>query len=153
MEQSNNIFDTAAKKLSKKGKKAAKNLKETPRAPIPDSDPPKTDLSQIRTKDPEIRDMMKKIHAMRQDLQNKMENIYKHSGLTPESLKNFLDNPKNFAQKDWEFIQQNKNILEEKVWETLGEELKPITRYVRENVAGERKGKTLGARKKWIPMH
>jgi hypothetical protein len=73
--------------------------------------------------------------------------------MTPQQFNDYLDNPKNFSPREWEIVQKNKHLLEEKVWDVVGLELKPATGPKRrENLAGERKGKTLGARKKWIPM-
>lgn len=168
-DKNQNIFETAAEKgrKFKKSKTHSPSKGEPFRTPVPDRDPnpqprfnegtANENVSETRSKDPEIKDMMGKIHLMRQDLERKMNQIYNISGLDTDSFKEFLNNPKNFGNKDWQFIQENKSVLEQKVWLTIGDELKPPTGGPalpgRENIAGERKGKTLGARKKWINMH
>lgn len=136
-----NIFEAAAKKLArKKGKTENVPKKLVQAAPTPIQ------------RDPEIREMLKKIDDMKQDLLNKMEYIYRTSGLTYDQVRRYMENPKNFSKKDWEKLQRTKEELGEKVWNALGQELKPKAARERENVAGERKAKTLGARKRWIPM-
>jgi len=146
MDQDRNIFETAAKKFGKKGKKKDK------KAPRPDPLKPNENKATAEeanlpfappkpNADPEIKEMLDKIHAMRVDIHTKLENLYKRSGMSREALLIFISNPKNFSTKDWDFIQENKFHLESKVWSTIGEELKPQTTPVRENLAGDRKGK------------
>ena len=153
------LFETAAETLgSKKGKKKGKTpFIEGPRQPVPDKDVTKRRANPIVQvpQDPEIKEMVSKIKKMQTDLQSRLDQVYQETGMNGEELKTFIENPKNFLPKDWEYIQKNKHVLEEKVWETLGEELKPPTGHVvrtRGNIADERKGKTLGSRKKWLPM-
>ena len=62
---------------------------------------------------------------MKQDLLNKMEYIYRTSGLTYDQVRRYMENPKNFSKKDWEKLQRTKEELGEKVWNALGQELKP----------------------------
>jgi|688.fasta_scaffold16531_13 hypothetical protein len=132
-----NIFETAAKKLGRQ----KKSTKSTP-API---------QKKKRHSDPEIASMLQKIDDMKLDLQKKLDYIKNRMGWSNDQIQQFMNNPKNFPPKEWERIQQTKNALGDKVWAAIGLELKPKPR-TRENIAGERKGKTLGARKKWIPM-
>lgn len=136
MEKDKNIFDTASKKLGSKKKKGSA-ARPTPKKPV--------------HRDPEIAAMLKQIDEMQNDLQNKFDHIKSQAGLTTEDIQDFMNNPKNFTPKQWEQIEQTKNELGNKVWAAIGLELKPKPR-TRENIAGERKGKTLGGRKKWIPM-
>lgn len=151
------LFETAADTLGSKKKKKKGQSLEGPRQPIPDKDVTKKRESPIPKvpQDPEIKEMVGKIKQMQTDLQSRLDEMYLETGMNGEQLKTFMENPKNFLPKDWEYIQNNKHVLEAKVWETLGEELKPPTGPVirtRANVADERKGKTLGSRKKWLPM-
>lgn len=153
------LFETAAETLGKKkGKgKASPSPTEGPRQPVPDKDVTKRRENPIPKvpQDPEIREMLGKIKAMQSDLQARFNLLYQETGMDAERLKTFMDNPKNFLPKDWEYLQQNKQLLEEKVWTAVGEELRPTPDKkirTRANPADERKGKTLGSRKKWLPM-
>lgn len=138
MEKDQNIFETASKKLG--GIKSKKKL------PIHSSVPQKKEH-----RDPEIAAMLKQIDDMKQDLERKFEVIRNKMGWSAEDVHEYLNNPKNFPPKEWEKIQQTKKALGDKVWAAIGTHLKPKPK-TRENIAGERKGKTLGGRKKWIPM-
>lgn len=153
------LFETAAETLGSKKKKKGKGSppSEGPRRPVADVDPPKKGASPIQKlpQDPEIREMMGKIRTMQTDLQSRFDKLYHDTGMDADQLKTFMGEPKNFLPKDWEFLQQNKKILEDKVWDAVGEELKPSPQKAirtRANIADERKGKTLGSRKKWLPM-
>lgn len=139
MERDKNIFETASKKLKKHAKA---NSSQVPS--------PKETKEKVH-RDPEIAAMLKQIKDMKDDLQNKLDHIKNAAGWTNEDMQAYMNEPKNFSPKEWEKIEQSKNALGDKVWAAIGLELKPKPR-TRENVAGERKGKTLGARKKWIPM-
>lgn len=153
------LFETAAEALgSKKGKKKRHSSLEGPRQPVPDIDVTQKKESPIQRvpQDSEIKEMMGQIKTMQSDLQSRFDQLYQESGMDAEQLKTFMENPKNFFPKDWEYLQQNKHVLEEKVWTAVGEELKPKANAhirTRANIADERKGKTLGSRKKWLPMH
>ena len=138
-----NIFEAAAKKLARKKALLSPSQEKAQSTP---PQPPK------KHRDPEIREMMKKIDDMKQDLLKKMEYLQRTGGLTYEQVRAYMENPKNFTKTEWDKLQQTKNELGDKVWNALGEELKPKAEHVRENVEGERKGKTLGARKRWIPV-
>lgn len=154
------LFETAAETLgSKKRKKKGGPTTPGPRQPVPDKDVTrrKKETAQKVPQDPEIRDMVGQIKTMQDDLKSRFDQLYVETGMNEDQLKTFMDNPKNFLPADWEFLQKNKNVLEEKVWNAVGEELKPkpqsAVRSSRTNPNDERKGKTLGARKKWLDMH
>jgi|GEM_PF-3378239 len=148
------LFETAAETLGSKKKK--NKASAGPRQPVPDRDVTKRKETIIPKlpQDRETKEMLAKIRTMQSDLQSRFDLLYQKSGKTPEQLMDYLNNPKNFPKKDWEFIQKNKQILENRVWDVVGEELKPVPNKIRTraNLDDERKGKTLGARKKWLPM-
>lgn len=143
MEKDKNIFETAAKKL---GHKEGKSPSESPR---PAKERPPAQKNTYR--DPEVADMMRQISEMNQDLQSKMESISKKSGLSYDDLKKLIDNPKLLSPAQIEYLKKSKEQLGEQVWDAVGVPTKPQPKQ-RENKTGERKAKTLGARKKWIPM-
>ncbi len=145
-----NIFEAAAKKLGRKSKKKISG--ETPAPPTAQAATKSPFGTPLKHRDPEINEMLQKIDTMQQDLQNKMEDVKQRTGLSDEDIKAFMENPKNFSPADWEKMAKSKEMLGEKVWTALGMELKP-KQHTRENLSSERKGKTLGARKKWIPIH
>ncbi|MCE5315788.1 MAG: hypothetical protein LLG04_00305 [Parachlamydia sp.] len=139
MEEDKNIFETAAKKLGRKGKTPVKK-KVSPKE-IPTSQPGVY-------RDPEVNEMMRQIREMNEDLQSQMESVSKKSGLSYDELQRLVQ--KNAAPGDLELLKKNMDELGEKIKGAVG--TPPPKPKQRENLAGERKAKTLGARKKWIPM-
>lgn len=153
MDKEKNIFEAASNKLGKKKvkkgiKKALPAKRHTPRVEA--------------AKDPEVEEIRSKIRQMQQDITDKLEIINNHSGLKPEQVKNLLSDPKNFTSAQWVEIQNYRKILGDKIFNALGhdiplpkatsEKIEAQTPAPKETTAASRKGKTLGARKKWIPM-
>jgi hypothetical protein len=155
MEKDKNIFETASKKLGSKGKKKieTKEQKIQPAAFVP--------TPERRYRDAEINEMMKQIDEMSRELRYQLESASKKAGRSYDGLRQLVENPKNFTPEAWAFIQKNRDLLSEKVWNSIGVTYHPQAPQEtptpeaprRENKAGERKGKTLGARKKWISVH
>lgn len=143
MEKDKNIFETAAKKL---GHKENKPSSQSPKQSAKEKPP----AQKKAYRDPEVADMMRQINEMNEDLQSKMESISKKSGLSYDDLKKLIDNPKLLSPAQIEYLKKSKE-LGEQVWDAVGVPTKPQIKQ-RENKMGERKAKTLGARKKWIPM-
>ncbi len=141
MKKDKNIFDTATKKLT--SKKLENSLSEKPYKNIK--------KGQSSKKDPEVVEMLEKIETMKQDLRDKMEAIKVKSGWSEEKIQQILDNPQHLSNKQLLSNQQNEQVLEGKIWAALGNELKP-KKAKPTNLQSERLGKTLGSRKKWIPM-
>ncbi len=147
MERDKNIFETASKQLGQGGQKQEPKKQKGPRSQRASPAP------QAGYRDPEIAAMMKQVQDMKQDLQNKVESISKKSGLSYDDLKKAID-PKNFKPADLEVLKQKQEALKAKVMGAIGTPIASsgAAPKKRENVAGERKAKTLGVRKKWIPM-
>jgi len=93
--------------------------------------------------------MMRQIREMNQDLQSQMESVSKKSGLSYDELQRLVQ--KNVGPADLELLKKSMDELGDKIKGAVGTPNQPKPKQ-RENLAGERKAKTLGARKKWIPM-
>lgn len=97
---------------------------------------------------------LERIMKMRDDLAVKLDEIFKKANITPEILENFLNNPDNFTKEQWQNIQKQKELYKLKLSGLVSK--KAIAKH-KENLkkkaaGGERSRKTLGGRKKWIPM-
>lgn len=107
-------------------------------------------------RDPEINNMLNKMYRMQDGIQSKLHEIYDHSGVSSKQIANFLNNPSNFPPEVWQKIQQQRDSLEKKIGEVLKHYAKkPKTGYLSGKTGGvskERKSKTLGSRRNWIPM-
>lgn len=153
-----NIFDAVsqAKKMPSK-KPPVSSAKATPaKAPAENLSREKKDAQNLHT-DPEINQMLNQMLDMREDITTKLSNIYEKAGLSVSQVKNYLDNPNNFPPDIWQKIQLQRDSLEKRI----GDVLKTYAKKKKKgHVAGlretggakERKSKTLGARRNWIPM-
>ncbi len=101
----------------------------------------------------DIPQMIERMRAMNQEIQQKIELIYEKTGLPRKKIDAYLSDAKNFTPEVWHSLQKNIDTLEQKIWSVLGKELKKKTLDKKqEKFSKERKGKSLGARKNWIPM-
>lgn len=107
-----------------------------------------------KDKEPDVQEIIKKMKMMHEELTEKLDVVYKESGLTHSEIQEYLSNPKNFTKASWQYVQMNREHLQQKIWSLIGEEgKKNVMKKESEKTARERKAKTLGARKKgWIPM-
>lgn len=146
MPKDKNIFETAASQL---GKKSIKNTNIP--APTPSASaktPPQPNQ--------ETTEMLAKIAEMKQDLQSKVQYIESKC-----EEKGQLDIKRKLSPTELNAIEKSKELLESKVWKSVG---LPQTLSLPVNTANSaqtetvqkgptnRKGKTLGARKKWLPI-
>lgn len=93
---------------------------------------------------------MKKMH---EELNLKIDRLFQMSGKDPREVRDYFNNPKNFPAHEWKRIQERKEELEIYIRSLSKEELKKKkTKQEVSKMSKERKGKTLGARKKWLPM-
>lgn len=141
MAEDKNIFETAAKKLGRKSKTEVKK-KPSPPKEIPENKPGVY-------RDPEVNEMMRQIREMNQDLQSQLESVSKKTGLSYDELKKLVE--KKASPAELEYLKKGMEQLGEQLLGVAPTPSAPKPKQ-RENIAGERKAKTLGARKKWIPM-
>ena len=101
--------------------------------------------------DAEIKAMLQRMADMKKEMERQLTNIYSKAALSRLDIKEFLENPNNFSRKDWEKVQRHKDFLIEQISMIFTPE-STIRRppKTKEKVDKERRGKTLGARKKWI---
>lgn len=150
-----NIFETAGK--AKKPVPASSLTSvpkkiETTQQPQPQKVITPENLLNLH-RDPEINEMLNKMYRMQEDLQTKLKQIYDANGISSNQIRNFLNNPGNFPPDVWQKIQMQRDALEKKIREVLPTYAKKTkTGHIAGMTSKERKSKTLGARKKWIPM-
>lgn len=148
MSEKENIFDTAAKTL---GKNKKKNVNGKPKAKAPTVTP------YVKV-DPELEMMLNRMHEIQDDLKAKLRSMYKQHGLTEEQVMNFLNNPKNLTPQEVEELKKAQELLKTQsslsVLSSEQEQTKRLYKKAKkpEELKRERKGKTLGARKQWMPV-
>jgi len=106
--------------------------------------------------DTELTQTLEKISKMRRDLEKKLEDLYEQSGMSREQLQSYMENPQNVGTPMWDRIQQRREELSEKLSGMIGaeEKIRATAKKTQEadKITKNRKGKTLGNRKKWIPI-
>lgn len=108
-------------------------------------------------RDPDINQMLNKMYRMQDDLQSRLTQIYDENSISSNQVKNFLDNPSNFPPEVWQKIQNQRDSLENKIGAVLKTYARKKKKGIigmnqKEGVSKERKSKTLGSRRNWIPM-
>ncbi len=148
MPKDKNIFETAASQLGKKSVKDTNIPAPTPSASA--KTPPEPNR--------ETTEMLAKIAKMKQDLQSKVQYIESKC-----EEKGQLNIKRKLSPTELNAIEKSKELLESKVWKSVG---LPQTLSLPVNTSNSaqtetetvqkgptnRKGKTLGARKKWLPI-
>lgn len=145
-----NIFEVAANKAKKK-KESASSSSSKKEA----SDPANTPANYMNVdniNDAEIVEMFTRMHEMRSDLETQLKDIRKKGEEIQFDVDAYLEKTANFHPFEVEKSIQDQKAFQEKVDavfppEACIQKLKKSTNKLTQ----ERKSKSLGSRKKWIP--
>lgn len=108
---------------------------------------PITNQNQIRT-------MMNRMHAMRNDIENQLDKVVQLSGYTQKEILDLLENQHNFPKEMWDALQKKYREFESDVWGAIN--LNPSSSNQANTAlqmgnSSTRKGKfSGGARRRWI---
>ena len=131
------LFRSASSKKFLKDIK--KTVNEKPSSPIPSNS--------------EVNQMFEKIYEMRSEILAKLDLFCEKTGISKEEIQNFFDNPDNFSPQKWEQVQVKRQSLEQQIISIFGQGAAPQKSNQKlKKISKERKGKTLGARQRWIPL-
>lgn len=153
-----NIFEAAGKTKKNVPSKSAppKPLPKKMETPQPENISVSSEKLLNLHRDPEINEMLNKIYNMQDDIQTKLNEIYEKNAISPRQVKKYLNNPRNFPPDVWQKIQLQRDTLERKIGDILQSYVKPQKKGhltgMPSGTSKERRIKTLGSRKKWIPM-
>lgn len=163
-----------AQKFNKSEKSSAKSLKDSAPPPLPfahqmkgakEKDSAlgtrKKGGEQYTTMDESVDEMLTMIQHMRKihdDIDKMLDEVIQQTGWTPKYLKAYLSNPNNFEGETWESLQRQRkelmdiiktprDIREEKKAQMTGKNAPQDPK-----IAKERRTKTVGARRNWLPM-
>lgn len=147
MDIERNIFDAASKKLRKEQKKPASS--DQPAAISSEKNKQKG----YGDEDPEVVEMFVRIREMKRDLETNMNELRKKGDSFQIDVDRFIENTINTFPGEYDKLKQKEQAFLEKANSLLTPEsgLKKVPK-TKDQLTHERKGKTLGARKKWIPM-
>lgn len=104
--------------------------------------------------DEELKQMFSRVYSYHDEVEKKLEEAYKYTGLSAKDVKAFIENPNNFPPQGYEIIAKQKERLFEQVeeWATHQPGMRKKKKKKSQESDKTRKGKTLGARKKWLQM-
>jgi hypothetical protein len=107
--------------------------------------------------DPEVQEMMERMKNMHQVMEVKLSDSYEKLGWGPRSINTYLENPNNFSNEEWARIQAERSLVLKRLEEDLGLKESPKSIFAGEKkmldpTEKERKSKTRGARRNWIPI-
>lgn len=66
-----------------------------------------------------IEAMLERMNDMRKEIDDKLEALMTNSGVSKERLQQYLSNPSNFTNEQWEFLQQKNEELSQKIWNSV----------------------------------
>lgn len=136
---SDNIFDFAAHQPKPVAKKK----------PEPSAKPPIRSIPIDVPTDTEVEKMLEKMEVLKNDLQQKLEKVFSKSSFDSDAMEKYLDAISDEEQSDREKKHQ---ALENQIWDALGADAKTVFSEKKQKKAKKvRKGKSSGARRKWIP--
>ncbi|CUI15714.1 conserved hypothetical protein [Candidatus Protochlamydia naegleriophila] len=165
MDQRSSIFDEASRKRGE----AKPSNRPANKPAAAQSDPfgldrkkeAQVELDQFDPETMTLKDVERMISNVRQlhdEIDRKLDEIYQKSGWSPKYIETFLDNPNNFTREEWERVQlERQNFLNSLKTEkelAMAPATKTKSQQDRETLQStkERRGKTIGARRNWIPM-
>lgn len=105
--------------------------------------------------DPELDALFERVKYLRQDLESKLQDFYHKTGLKDSDIKDFLADPSNFSPSEWALVTKYKELLYTQFSSQTGlkiPEKKVAIAAEKEGLSKARKAKSIGSRKKWIPM-
>lgn len=133
------------KPSSRKSKPNPEEAHKTSHPPAPNA----------RSLNPQVEALLERVQRLRRDLENKLQEFYSKTGLKDSDIKIFLANPSNFSSSEWEFVKKYRAMLYAQFSQQTHykiPEKKVAISDEPEGLSKIRKTKTLGSRKKWIPM-
>jgi hypothetical protein len=157
-------------KSNKSEKSASKSLKDFSLPPLPFAHQIKGEENKEK-KVKEVKDddvvtlstalkMIEEMKAAQDKIDHMLSEIYQLTGWTPKYLKSYLENPNNFSKEEWQNIQKQRKEFTDliKTPKELETEKKTKKDFINQEsssqsqIVKERRTKTAGARRKWLPM-
>lgn len=150
---SDSIFDFAGKKPTRPPLKKRRPTEAS--APVPAAPTPVPVSASTTPAIPasELEVLIESVVQKRNLLTKQIEDVYKRSGHTRDSISDYLNDPTNFSEVTWQIVQDERTQLMNKINKLAGRSESHVGRE-KKKVTEEkkRKGKTLGARRNWLSM-
>jgi len=102
--------------------------------------------------DEEVKAMLDRIDAIKRDLREKVAILIEQHGYTPSTIKKYLNDPKNFTPEQWVSIQKQKDEIAKVVGVAIDPLMRKQKKQIEKKQDDRAKNKSIGARKRWMPM-
>lgn len=153
MDMDRNIFDAASKKLRKEEKRPTVQNQPSS-SPLPASEKKEIQLqSGYGDADPEVIEMFHRIRQMKRDIDSNLSDLRTKGESYRIDVDQYIEKSGGLFPKELEKVHQDEQAFINKVNSLFTPEacLKKVVKS-KDQLTQERKGKTLGSRKKWIPI-
>jgi hypothetical protein len=105
---------------------------------------------ETRYKDLNVDEMLERIKTMQKDLENKLEETFEKGKISTTRVKEVISG---LEEPSLDYLRKEKKKFENEVFSALGEGArKEHLEKEQQKEDKVRKGKTLGSRRKWMPM-
>lgn len=151
--------DESAKRFKLKknfSSEASKLLKTNQMAPLPpyaqEKSPVEESLNKKNMTVTEVMKMIEKYRKMHDQLDRQLDEVYQKSGFTPRQIQDYLANPNNFNEQEWERIQKKRQEFEKSFnVKKEGGLAKPLLNQQFKETK-PRRTKNVGVRRNWIEV-
>lgn len=144
---SQNIFDEAGRKRLKRNEEKFVPTESSKRV-LPSEAKPLVSINES-----DIDQMFERMVEIRRSLDKKSDELKDAIAVSREDVSKFFQDPKNFSPEEWAIIQESRLELEKKVWAVVGKDpAKVRQKQIEDKESKLRKGKTVAARRNWIPI-
>lgn len=97
-------------------------------------------------------DILQKMKGMNEDLKNQMEEVYRLGRIYNIDVNTLLQNPESPVAQEWNRVQKEKDKLMAKMAVVVTPSMSQKKGKSIQQMTKERRGKTLGSRRNWMPM-
>ncbi|GAB4227155.1 MAG: hypothetical protein Tsb0021_03750 [Chlamydiales bacterium] len=105
------------------------------------------------TEEQELENQIQHVKKLHEELEKKLDKLYKESGINHENVMRYLDNPNNFKAGEWDIVQNYRKAYQSQIEAQLSRSFqKKQKQKVLDKKSKSMKGRAAGQRRKWIDM-
>jgi methylphosphotriester-DNA--protein-cysteine methyltransferase len=103
--------------------------------------------------DSDAQEMLTQMKVQKQEMENEMKRLLENAKMSKSEFSRFLKDKKNFTPQEWEQVEKMRTQFLKEFQSLTGKEgAEILEKKTTDKATKAKKGKSLAARKKWIPM-
>lgn len=103
--------------------------------------------------DEELAALFSRGQQISKEINDKLGEAFEKSGYSRKQIESYVNDPRNYTAEQWQIFEVSRGDWEVRLYHLLGKEYKKKRKQaIEDKITKERRGKTLGARKNWMPM-